>query len=373
MLPNDNFSVSEFIDLVNQTFEIAYPIINIVGELANFKVSKNRWVYFDLKDETSTLRFFGTVYSLKQPLEDGMMLKVSCNPRMHHAYGFSMQVQNIELVGEGAIKRAAELLQVKLSKEGLFDMDKKRPIPYPPTSIALITSGQSAAYHDFIKIINSRWRGVSINLVDVQVQGELAISQITHAIKGVGSSDSKFDVLVITRGGGSPEDLAAFNSEEVTRAVASSKVPTLVAIGHEIDISLAELAADRRASTPSHAAEQLVPDKRVVLRNLKQNKIYLDNRVDEFIKISLTNIELIGERIFELAKDRVNESVTKLYHQNDLLRAYNPKLVLERGYSIVRREGRVVRSSRDLSVNNLIDINFSKGSVISQVKNIKEV
>ena len=374
MLPDDSLSVSEFIDLVNQTFELAYPIINIIGELANFKISKNKWVYFDLKDEDSTLRFFGTVYSLKQPLEDGMMIKVTCNPRMHHTYGFSMQVQNIKLVGEGSIKRAAELLQVKLSREGLFDVDKKRPIPYPPTSVALITSGQSAAYHDFVKIINNRWRGVNIDLFDVQVQGELAVSQITQAIKLVGASKSRYDVLVVVRGGGSPEDLAAFSSENVTRAVASSRIPTLVAIGHEIDISLAELAADRRASTPSHAAEQLVPDRRAILSNLKQNKVYLNKRINEHIKTSLVSLELISESVFIVARDRVGEKITKLSHQIELLKAYDPKLVLERGYSIVRRDGRVLRSSENLSINDLLGIHFAKGSVISQVEKInKEV
>src|SRR5579872_1525695 len=153
MFNDDGISVSEFIDLVNQTFEYAYPIVKIVGELTNFRVSKNKWLYFDLKDENSSLKFFGTVYNLKGPLEDGMLLRVTATPKMHNLYGFSMNVMDIEPVGEGSLKRAAELLQVKLAQEGLFDEAKKRPIAYPPQRIGLITSYQSAAYHDFLKIV----------------------------------------------------------------------------------------------------------------------------------------------------------------------------------------------------------------------------
>jgi exodeoxyribonuclease VII large subunit len=196
MFNEEGFSVSEFIELVNQTFELAYPVVNIIGELANLKISKNKWIYFDLKDENSSLKFFGTVYQLKDPLEEGMMLKVSSRPNLHNIYGFSMQVQNISLVGEGSIKRAAEILQIKLTKEGIFDVNKKRQLPYPPSKIGLITSSQSAAYHDFIKIINNRWRGIEINLYDVQVQGEAAPYQILQALEYFNNYPNNLGVVV---------------------------------------------------------------------------------------------------------------------------------------------------------------------------------
>jgi exodeoxyribonuclease VII large subunit len=151
-------SVSEFVELLNQTLEFAYPDLVIVGELANFRVSKNRWVYFDLKDEQASVKFFGTVYNLPGPLEDGMLLKVWGQPRLHNLYGFSITVMNIQPSGEGSIRRAAKLLQAKLASEGLFDETRKRPIPYPPQRIGLITSKQSAAYADFVKILQARWR-----------------------------------------------------------------------------------------------------------------------------------------------------------------------------------------------------------------------
>lgn len=372
MFGDESLSVSEFIDFLNQTLEAAYPIVSIVGELANFRVSKNKWVYFDLKDEFSTLKFFGTVYQLSDPLEDGMMLKVSCNPRLHKNYGFSMQIQNIKPVGEGSIRRTAELLQVKLSQQGLFDVDKKRPLPYPPVNIALITSAQSAAYHDFIQIINNRWNGVNINLIDTQVQGEIAERQLIEAIKHFNSKPNDYGVLVLIRGGGSPEDLAAFSSEAVTRAVAASKIPTLVAIGHEIDISLAELAADRRASTPSHAAEILVPDKRAVHSSLLNSKKYITQKVEELISSTSVELGFKAKQLETITSTKLAGFSSNLVHQRELLEAYNPKLVLERGYSIVRKAGKVVRSTKNISVDDTLDINLARGTVTTSVKSINE-
>ncbi|HZM63792.1 MAG TPA: exodeoxyribonuclease VII large subunit, partial [Candidatus Saccharimonadales bacterium] len=164
-------TVSEFVALVNQTLEYAYPNVTITGELANFRVSKNRWVYFDLKDTESSIKCFGTVYQLPGPLEDGIMLAVKGAPRLHPLYGFSVNVLSMTPVGEGSIKKAAALLQAKLTAEGLFDAERKRPLPHPPYSIGLITSAESAAYRDFMKILNARWGGVTVTLADVQVQG----------------------------------------------------------------------------------------------------------------------------------------------------------------------------------------------------------
>ncbi|MHB1865093.1 MAG: exodeoxyribonuclease VII large subunit [Candidatus Saccharimonadales bacterium] len=366
-----DLSVSEFVDLVNQTFEVAYPNVNIIGELANFRISKSKWVYFDLKDEFSTLKFFGTVYSLNGPLEDGMLLKVSCSPRVHNVYGFSMQVQHIELVGEGSLRRAAELLQVKLAQEGLFDMDKKRLLPYPPSRVGLITSSQSAAYHDFKNIINNRWRGLDVNLIDVQVQGEAAINQIVSAISYFNRYSEIYEVLVLIRGGGSPEDLAVFNTEEVTRAVATSKAPTLVAVGHEIDISLAELAADKRASTPSHAAELLVPDKRAVLNNLKMNRQYLDKHVTQSINNMQVELQRRLVSLEDLITNKLSTFNRDIKHKKELLKAYNPEKALGRGYAVVRRKGVLVRRASDLEISDILDIKLHIGSVEGEVKDIR--
>ena len=148
----------EFVALINQTLEFALPYAVVEGEVSNFRISKNRWVYFDLKDEQASVKCFGTVYQLPGPIEDGMLMKVSGNARLHPQFGFSLNMQSMMPSGEGSIKKAAALLEAKLQKEGLFDPTHKRRLPYPPDKIGLITSGESAAFADFIKILNARWQ-----------------------------------------------------------------------------------------------------------------------------------------------------------------------------------------------------------------------
>jgi len=206
-----SFSVSEFVAVLNQTLEYAYPNVVVSGEIANFRVSKNRWVYFDLKDEGATVKFFGTIYQLPGPLEDGMVVAVRGMPRLHPLYGFSVTAQTIQPVGEGSIKKAAKLLEAKLAAEGLFDAERKRPLPYPPSHIGLVASTESAAYRDFVKVIGARWGGMQISVIDVQVQGEASPAQVVAAIQQFNQMASSPEVLVVTRGGGSAEDLQAFS------------------------------------------------------------------------------------------------------------------------------------------------------------------
>lgn len=372
-MPELELSVSEFVALLNQTLEYAYPSVTIIGELANFRVSKNRWIYFDLKDDESIVHFFGTVYQLPGPLEDGLLLKVRAAPRMHPQYGFSLTVQHMEPSGEGAIKKAASLLEAKLAAEGLFDPDRKRSLPYPPASVGLIASLESAAYSDFIKVLGQRWGGVEISLIDVQVQGELAAEQITSAIESFNQQPKPPEVLVITRGGGSAEDLQAFSTEQVTRAVAASRMPTLVAIGHERDLSLAELAADQRASTPSNAAELLVPDRAHVLAQLSA-------AIDQLQRLALQRLEDSKNNILRVTGDLFTslEQITalagqRLTSQAQLLQALNPQLALKRGFVLVRKGGKVVRAVHSLAKGDIVDMAFADGSAEANIQSVKEV
>ncbi|MDL2342245.1 MAG: exodeoxyribonuclease VII large subunit [Patescibacteria group bacterium] len=348
MAPDANdlsLGVTEFVTLLNQTFDFAYPSLLITGELANLRISKNKWVYFDLKDESSSVKFFGTVYQLPGPLEDGMLLKVRGAPRLHNLYGFSVTVQSMQPAGEGTIKRAAELLQAKLQTEGLFDTSRKRALPYPPQTVGLITSGQSAAYADFVKIINARWSGLTISHIDVQVQGEAAPLQIVSAIEQCNALAEPPEVLVLIRGGGSAEDLAAFSTEQVTRAVAASRIPTLVAIGHEIDLSLAELAADQRASTPSNAAELLVPDRRTVLSQLAVARQQLSHQSNQLLQQAHQDLVVVTASLQALALQKVAQQRQHVQAAQQLLAAFNPVFILQRGYAIVRQNGHVIRST----------------------------
>ncbi|HVU59829.1 MAG TPA: exodeoxyribonuclease VII large subunit [Candidatus Saccharimonadales bacterium] len=355
-------SVSDFVALVNQTFEYAYPIVTVRGELANYRVSKSRWVFFDLKDEGATVRFFGTVRDVSGPLEDGMVLRVCGWPRLHPQYGFSITVMSMQPEGEGTLRRAAELLAAKLKAEGLFDEARKRPLPYPPKRIGLITSTESAAYADFMKILHARWRGVTVECIDVQVQGEAAPGQIVAAIDQYNRAPLPPDVLVLTRGGGSTEDLYAFNTEPVARAVAASRVPVLAAIGHEIDLSLAELAADRRASTPSNAAELLVPDRREVQRHID----VVSRQLHEAALHSITqNRQVVGRQAAALQQALQLHTATARQHlaaAGQLLKALDPHAVMRRGYAIVRLQDRtLVRTSRQVHTGDALEVETGNG------------
>ncbi|MEK7153720.1 MAG: exodeoxyribonuclease VII large subunit [Patescibacteria group bacterium] len=364
------FSVSEFVAVLNQTLEYAYPAVTITGELANFRVSKNRWVYFDLKDEEAKVRFFGTVYQLPGPLENGMMIAVRGMPRLHPQYGFSVTAQTIRPIGEGSIKKAAALLEAKLTAEGLFDAERKRPLPYPPLHIGLITSSESAAYRDFIKIISARWGGVKITLIDVQVQGEVAVPQVIRAIEQFNTLAAPPEVLVLTRGGGSAEDLQAFSTEQVTRAVAASRIPTLVAIGHEIDISLAELAADQRASTPSNAAELLVPDRKALLGTLHAYRERLAHIVARAILDARAELSVERETLRGSTEQLVAQARQQLGLRAQILNAFDPQAALMRGYAVVRKGTAYIRSGTQLEQGDELDVQLTDAHLTTTIKRI---
>lgn len=363
--------VSDFVAVLNQTLDYAYPDVTIMGELANLRVSRGRWLYFDLKDNISCVKFFGTVRQLPGPLEDGMMLKVRGAPRLHHQYGFSVNVFSIQPAGEGTIKRAAQLLQAKLAKEGLFDEARKRALPYPPAKIALVTSKQSAAYADFIKVLDARWCGVTVEVIDVQVQGDAAPEQLAGALRQINSMAEPPEAVVLIRGGGSAEDLAAFNTEIVTRAVAGSRVPTLVAIGHETDLSLAELVADRRASTPSNAAELLVPDRQHVLKELQAYGPQMEKRLSNLIRANRGQFDRQVDGLSERAEAVLAFATGQLRNSQQLLAALSPETILRRGYAIVRDQaGKPVRSCRRLAAGDIVNVQMIDGRLTADVKKV---
>ena len=366
------FSVSDFVAALNQTLEFAYPYVSVEGELSNFRVSKNRWVYFDLKDEGATLRCFGTVYVLPGPLEDGMVVKVSGNPRLHPQYNFSLNVQSMMPVGEGAIRKAADLLAAKLEAEGLFDPERKRPLPQAPRHIALVTAGGSAAYADFIKILGARWQGVTIDHYDVLVQGEQAPGQIVEAIAKANALAEPPEVLVLVRGGGSAEDLAAFSTEAVCRAVAASRVPTLVAIGHEVDVCLAELAADQRASTPSNAAELLVPDRQHQLSVLAEQRRVLSRSLEHLVERQQEGVRAIHAQLSTALEAAFWRAIERLAVAKQLLEAYDPETALRRGYALVREGATLVTSVGQVRVGTALSLQLRDGTVRAAVQEVNK-
>ncbi len=357
-------SVSDCVAVINQTLDYAIPSLTVEGEVANFRVSRGKWVYFDLKDETAVLRCFAVVYALGMPLENGMVVRAHGSPRLHPLYNFSLTVNVVTPVGEGALRRAADLLRQKLTAEGLFDAARKRVLPAAPRHIALLTAADSAAYSDFVKILRSRWGGVAVDHYDTQVQGEAAAGQIVNAIAAVNARPELPDVIVLTRGGGSAEDLAVFNDERVVRAVAGSRVPTLVAIGHEKDISLAEAAADVRASTPSNAAELLFPDR----RGEKQRLIHLERSLNATLLSVVSDKKQQVTHYIQQLRDSLRRTASATWQALDaketLLGALDPRRPLEQGYALVRAvDGSIVRRTATIMPPAILEIELQDGYI----------
>lgn len=374
-------TVTMFLALINQTLEFAYPQVVIEGEVSSFKVNQGKWVFFDLKDDESTISCFMTIYQLKVALEDGMLVRVTARPNVTKWGKFSLTVQNIELAGEGSVKRAFELLKQQFEAEGLFAPERKRELPQFPQRIALITSNQAAAYNDFLKIISERWPHLAIDQFQVQVQGESAPDSIVAAITQANNSPLAYDVAVIIRGGGSLEDLQAFNREDVVRAIFGSKLPTLVAIGHEDDVSLAELAADVRGATPTDAARLLTPDQREIISSINhyqqrslsamqqhfysagQTIVRLHNVFSGLMANLKHDVRQLENQLLQAADQSIWRAAETLRRQQQLLRSLNPLAVLQRGYSIATVNGRVIKAPAQIQKRDTVVLQLADGKV----------
>jgi len=358
-IPQPIFSVSDFIAVVNQTFDYAYPTIEVEGEVASFKINQEKFVFFDIKDKTGSISCFMTVWQLRVPIEDGMKVIVTASPKLTQWGKFSLTVKLVRPSGEGALKKSFEILKAKLSSEGLFAPERKRQLPSIPGHIAVISSTQAAGYADFIKILDDRWGGVEVSVAQVQVQGVGAPDQIIKAIEYFNQVEHLPEVLVIIRGGGSADDLSAFNDEPLVRAIASSRVPTLVGVGHETDESLADLVADVRASTPSNAAQILVPDKNEIIRSVNFKVSSLLPRVDQMITQQAQAINLILVTVMDKIETAIEERKSVIGNLKNVLIQLDPNKVLARGYALLR--GKPV-------VGSVIEIETSKVIMEAEVK-----
>ncbi|MCL2280502.1 exodeoxyribonuclease VII large subunit [Candidatus Saccharibacteria bacterium] len=362
------FTVSETTALLNQIFETAIPNITVIGEVANFKVNQGKWVFFDIKDDESSLSCFMSLFNLHTAIEDGMQVTITARPTVTKWGKFSLTVQTIRPVGEGSIKRAFELLRTKLDVEGLFSSERKRHLPELPQKIGIISSTSAAGYRDFIKILNERFGGLEIIVTPVQVQGQGATEQIIAALKFLNERKEPPEVIAILRGGGSRDDLATFDNEPLVRAVAASRVPTITGIGHEIDTTLVDLVADVRASTPSNAAEILIPDKREILSQINFClQRMLDAAAENFSRASEKTRRDFREIAAHTTKIlTLDEQKFKLLHATFL--AFNPREILRRGYAIVRDlAGRIIAES---AIGDMIQIETRTAIIDAEVKKV---
>ncbi len=354
------YSVTEFQAVCNQILDNAFSGVVIEGEVASFKLNQGKYVFFDLKDDESSVGCFMMSFALRFPLEDGMKVRIRALPKLTKWGKFSLTVQSVMPVGEGSIKKSLELLKKKLTAEGLFAPERKRRLPEDIEKIGVISSTQAAGYADFCKILNERWGGLSVVVAHTQVQGAVAADQIIRALKYF-NERSEVQVIALIRGGGSADDLAVFNDEQLVRAIAASKIPVITGIGHEVDTSLADMAADVVASTPSNAAQMLSRDRKEVSMALRGDISRINNllnsKVDEAVR---ETTDLIRE-----AKREIDVKITTFEQEVagilKVLEQLNPEKVLARGYALI---------SGKIEVGNVVNITTMKQEVMAEVKQV---
>ena len=377
------FSPSEIVAVINETLEYSFSSVLIEGEVASFKVNQGKWIFFDLKDDETSIGCFMPLWSLKMPIEDGMKVVVRGVPKLTRWGKFSFTVSAVQPVGEGNLKKSFEMLKKKLEEEGLFDETKKRPLPEDLERLGVISSTAAAGYADFIKILNARWGGIKVSVAHTQVQGLDAAEQIIRALRYF-NERNEVQVIAILRGGGSADDLAVFNNEDLVRAVAASKIPVIAGIGHEVDVSLVDLAADKRASTPSNAAELLVRDRKTeeekIRKALNRTRQVILQEIERAEKNNSSKIERISRSLNEKyilpvlretenkiyniqqkIKNEISRYDNELKHKMKLLETLNPEKVLKQGYAIL---------SGDITLGSVVKITTLDKEIKAEVKEI---
>lgn len=439
MLPQTYLSISELSRLLNDTLETYVGESLFEGELQELTRAASGHLYCTIKDELSCLSIVlwsSAVRQLKFKPEKGMLVRCLGKPNIYSKTGrLQVIVVSMELAGEGALQKKFEELRKKLEAEGLFAPERKRRIPYLPKAIGLITSAKGAALHDIMTRLSERMPHIPVYLVDVRVQGEGAALEIAAAIQFL-SSSGHVDVIICGRGGGSLQDLWAFNEEAVVRAIFASLVPVISAVGHEVDVTLADLVADLRAPTPTAAAEMVVPRRSELVRILPE----FDRRLLDYSRWLMPKVQELDEtfarleralsrqvegaryrtnllegrlqtvsprNLLEMQKLRIAKMAARLdsavgrhklqvfserlqtlhsmlnsrtlarlekcksqvARARSTLEALNPSSVLQRGFSITRKNGEVVVSQKQVRSGDKLAIQVSDGTIGSEVVN----
>ena len=392
---NQVFSVSQITSYIKEILESAFNTVVVEGEISNWRPSSSGHVYFTLKDNTAQLKavmFKGSLYSLKFKPKDGD--KVRCTGRLsvYEPQGnYQLIVNKMEATGAGDILAMLEERKKKLAAEGLFDEDRKKPLPQFPRTIGVVTSPTGAAIRDILQVSRRRNKNINIIVFPALVQGEGAAQNITKMIQ-IANFYKLCDVLIVGRGGGSLEDLLPFSEEVVVRAVAQSEIPVISAVGHEIDWALCDYAADKRAATPSAAAELAVP----LLSDIKQDifdyKTELYNQMKQKIEnkrlivrafdpssleVRFRNIQQPLLNRFDNAKtgmrdgmlQKIKDLRTRISQYRTILENASPQTILNRGYSMVCDEkGTVIRDSAQVEEGQNLKITPAKGVIEVIVK-----
>jgi exodeoxyribonuclease VII large subunit len=299
------YTVSDLTADIKAILEDKFPFVWICGEISNFRVPASGHFYFTLKDDNAQINvvmFRSQNRNLKFVPEDGISVTGLGRISVYEPRGaYQIIFEYLEPEGTGAIQLAYEQLKARLVEEGLFDEKHKKPLPYLPQKISIITSPTGAVVHDILKIINRRFSNVHIEIIPVKVQGEGAEDEIVTALKLLNARDDS-DIAIIARGGGSFEDFHAFNSEVVARSIFESEIPIISAVGHETDFSIADFVSDLRAPTPSAAAELVIPLKNDLVKRCAELSMTLTNRFFRYIEYLQILLKEITNRLFDPTK-----------------------------------------------------------------------
>lgn len=389
-----SLTVSQLTNLIKTMLENSFQNVVLKGEISNFKPSASGHIYFSLKDadaQISAVMFRGNAQFLSFQPKDGTMVQVKGKLSVYAPRGnYQLIITSMEKAGTGNIMEMIEMRKRKLAAEGLFDSSRKRQLPFFPETVGVVTSPNGAALRDILNIRKRRNDKVNITVFPALVQGETAAPTIVQMIE-TANRYKMCDVLIVGRGGGSLEDLLPFSEESVVRAIAASEIPVVSAVGHEIDWALSDFAADRRAPTPSAAAEIVIPEKSVIQENIAFFKTDIYNSMESRIKnlrlllktfdpenmcTRLQNIEQrfserfdrVYESIIDTMNTLIQERRIRIQRCTEILENCNPQTIFDRGYSMVTdSNGNVIRNSEYVSSGDVINIRPAKGKITARV------
>ncbi len=393
---NKILTVSELNRLANQLLSQSFPLFWVSGEVSNLtRAASGHW-YFSLKDAGAQVRcvmFKGRNSYLDWVPKEGDKVEARCTVALYEARGdFQLTIEFLQRAGLGVLFEAFEKLKAKLQAEGLFDPKLKQAIPAHPRQIGIVTSADAAALRDVLSTLQRRMPSIPVIIYPTPVQGKGAASLIVEAIN-TADQRAECDVLIICRGGGSMEDLWSFNEEIVARAIAACRIPTISGVGHETDFTICDFVADKRAATPTAAAELVSPSREAMLNGLKQLSLQLARACSSWLNQRNQALDYLARRLIsptqQIAQQKIQLSQAA-YRLNNLLQQQlslkkqhvlrlgqnldhlNPSAVLSRGYAFVQnKDGAIISASNQLQTGEAITLNFGTGSADATVTKIK--
>lgn len=347
--------------------------IRVRGEVSDVNYNRSGHIYFSLADSRSRIRCFlprDTAELLDFQIVNGDALIVSGMVDVYLAGGsYSVKVKEIEKEGLGPLQIRFEQLKKKLSEEGLFDPARKKPIPFFPDTVGIITSGTGAAVKDMLKNITPRNDHVNVLIFPTAVQGEGAAAKIAETIRFVNREYKETDVLIVGRGGGSAEDLAPFNEECVARAIADSEIPVISAVGHEIDFVISDMAADARAETPTKAGLLAVPDTEELREHIQSLRQQMQDQLLNQTNYNRLRADALINQIGILAKQKLSDEKQKAEFERRVLELSDPRKITARGFVVVRDpDGRIVSDRKKLKPGETVYLSFRDGTAEAEIR-----